>query len=70
MQIKSKCLDKNKWWWEEEKMIKKDDGFLSICILYKKIAGVALKVIFWQRINLTNFTLKLKIEKINNGCNQ
>lgn len=51
-------------------MIEKDAGFLPNMYFIQKIAELALKVTFWQRINLTNFTLRLEIQKTNNGCNQ
>lgn len=44
--------------------------FYVICILYTKIAELALNVTFWQRTNLTNFTLRLEIQKITNGYNR
>lgn len=50
--------------------LKRIQCFYLICILYTKIPGLALNVTFWHRINLTNFTLRLEIQKIINGCNR
>lgn len=51
-------------------MVKRNAGFLPNMYFIQKIVELALKVTFWQRINLTNFTLRLEIQKIKNGCNQ
>lgn len=45
-------------------MVKRNAGFLPNMYFIQKIAELALKVTFWQRINLTNFTLRLEIQKI------
>lgn len=51
-------------------MVQGDTGFLPNMYFVQKIAELALKVTYWQRINLKNFTLSLEIQKIKNGCNQ
>lgn len=51
-------------------MVKRDIAFLPNTRFVKKIAELALNVTFWQRISLTNFTLRLEIQKITNGCNR